>query len=66
MSHLPNKYPGKCYICHNPVAPFEGHVISRSGLFYVSHAGCKASDPTPAAPPAKQDFKRAAANDKDD
>ena len=35
-----NKYPGKCYRCHNPVAPGDGHFERYHGGWRVQHASC--------------------------
>lgn len=66
MSTLTNRFAGRCYICKQPVSPYQGRAIKQGSVWLVAHPGCRASDPSPDEPPVKHDFKRAAANDKDE
>lgn len=36
-----NKYPGKCALCGQPVAPHEGLLVRVSGKMVPAHKNCK-------------------------
>lgn len=44
-----NKYPGKCYICGQPVAPYQGRLATFAGKTVPAHTGCQYKGTSPTA-----------------
>ncbi len=42
--YMTNEYPGKCAVCGQPVAPFEGTLVRSSGKFVPAHNSCAKSE----------------------